>query len=111
LGSASTGFTVYQSAHLVVGATVGTQHGTRQLLVSVGLAEAARIDISLLLSAGGHGVIVAHAQARAGGIVVVRIPLPKLSAATTARITVTIQTRDGVRETKKLSIRVTTPHG
>jgi len=36
----------------------------------------------------------------------VRLTLPKLSGTVTARITVTVRTREGVRETSKLSLVV-----
>ena len=106
LGRASAGFTVYQSIRLVVGAKVVTQHGIRQLLVSVGLARAARIDVSVVLSQRDHGVLAAHGQAKVRGTVAVRVSLPKLSAAVTAHITVTIQTREGVKEISKLAVAV-----
>ncbi len=62
VGRASAAFTVYQSVRLTVGAKVVTQHGARQLLVSVGVARAAAINVSVSLSRGGRGAIVVHGQ-------------------------------------------------
>jgi len=106
VGSADAAFTVYQSIHLVTSAKVVSQHGKRQLLVSVGVARPAAITISVLLSRGGHGAIVAHGQATHKGTVTIQLPLPKVSDSATAHITVTILTREGVREISKSAVAV-----
>ncbi|MGH2344077.1 MAG: hypothetical protein ACRDG4_02550 [Chloroflexota bacterium] len=105
-GSGTAAFTVYQPVRLRVGAKVITRHGTQHLVVSVAVARAAVIDIGVTLSNGGHGTIPAHGKVVKGGTIPVRITLPKLSGTATARITVTVQTREGVRETSKLSLVV-----
>jgi hypothetical protein len=106
LGSATAAFTVYQSVHLTVSANVVSRHGARTLLVTVGVAKAAAIDVGVLLSRGGHGAIVAHGQATHKGNVTIQVPLPKVSDSATAHITVTILTREGVRETSKLAVAI-----
>jgi hypothetical protein len=106
LGSVTAGFTVYQSVHLSVSANVVSQHGARRLLVSVGVAKAAAINVSVLLSRGGQGAIVAHGQAAGKGKVTIQVTLPKVSDSATAHITVMIVTREGVRETSKLAVAV-----
>jgi len=105
-GSGAVAFKVYQPVHLRVGASVTTRHGTRHLVVAVTVARAALIDVGVRLSRGGHGAILGHGQAVKGGTVPVRLTLPKLSGTVTARVTVTVRTPEGVRETSKLSLVV-----
>jgi hypothetical protein len=105
-GSGAVAFKVYQPVRLRAGASVTTQHGTRHLIVTVTVARAAVIDVAVTFSRGGQGAILAHGTAIQGGTVPVRLTLPKLSGTVTARVTVTVQTREGVRETSKLSLIV-----
>ncbi len=105
-GSGAVTFKVYQPVRLRAGASVTTQHGKPRLVVMVTVARAAVIDVAVTLSRGGQGAILAHGTAPKGGTVPVRLTLPKLSGLVTARITVTVRTREGVRETSKLSLVV-----
>ncbi|HXT37282.1 MAG TPA: hypothetical protein VN837_17040 [Chloroflexota bacterium] len=99
-------FTVYPSLRFAVSAKLVTRASTRDIAVSVSLARAAAIDVHVLLTGKGQRPANAHEQATRAGKVTLLIPIPEHHGIARANLRITVRTREGVIETRELSVPV-----
>lgn len=102
--TASSSITVYPALGFAVAAKLEKRGGSRQVAVSVSLARAATINVRLLLTGKGQRPINARGQATRAGTVVLLIPVPPHHGRVSANLRITVRTREGVTETRGLSI-------
>ena len=99
-------FTVYPSLRLAVSTMLVTRADDHGILVLVSLARPAAVDVRLVLSGKGQQPILVHAPATPGGDVLLQIPIPAPHGTAKARLQISVRTREGVTETRGLSVPV-----